>query len=157
MLNCKAYNLAEALIITWAEELCAHLKSIVASEDERCGTQLCCQKQHEEFEAASDPAATSTDYPDPSTSCSDHIDGDSSAAAGKSSQPEPPDALGTTYPSTAMDPLNDVSSEYQQMLHLLNLIQQADHCEVFSYPITDDIAPEYSSIITRPMDISTIR
>jgi len=36
-------------------------------------------------------------------------------------------------------------------------IEEADINGYFCYPITDDIAPGYSSIIEYPMDLSTIR
>lgn len=41
--------------------------------------------------------------------------------------------------------------------HLLRALEKRDPHQFFAWPVTDDIAPGYSSIITRPMDFSTIR
>lgn len=41
--------------------------------------------------------------------------------------------------------------------HLLKALEKRDPHQFFAWPVTDDIAPGYSSIITRPMDFSTIR
>uniref|UniRef100_A0A8C6T1N0 Bromodomain containing 7 n=1 Tax=Neogobius melanostomus TaxID=47308 RepID=A0A8C6T1N0_9GOBI len=40
---------------------------------------------------------------------------------------------------------------------LIRLLQRKDPCAFFSFPVTDLIAPGYSSIIKRPMDFSTIK
>lgn len=41
--------------------------------------------------------------------------------------------------------------------HLLKALEKRDPHQFFAWPVTDDIAPGYSTIITRPMDFSTIR
>uniref|UniRef100_T1GWM6 Bromo domain-containing protein n=1 Tax=Megaselia scalaris TaxID=36166 RepID=T1GWM6_MEGSC len=41
--------------------------------------------------------------------------------------------------------------------HLLRALEKRDPHQFFAWPVTDDIAPGYSSIITKPMDFSTIR
>ncbi|KAG5680412.1 hypothetical protein PVAND_009920 [Polypedilum vanderplanki] len=41
--------------------------------------------------------------------------------------------------------------------NLLKTLEKRDPHQFFAWPVTDDIAPGYSSIITRPMDFSTIR
>lgn len=41
--------------------------------------------------------------------------------------------------------------------HLLKAIEKRDPQQFFAWPVTDNIAPGYSSIITQPMDFSTMR
>lgn len=41
--------------------------------------------------------------------------------------------------------------------NLLRALEKRDPHQFFAWPVTDDIAPGYSSIITKPMDFSTIR
>lgn len=41
--------------------------------------------------------------------------------------------------------------------HLLKALEKRDPHQFFAWPVTDDIAPGYSTIISRPMDFSTIR
>jgi len=41
--------------------------------------------------------------------------------------------------------------------HLLKQLEKKDPNEVFKWPVTDVIAPGYSSLITHPMDFSTMR
>ncbi|EDW77710.1 uncharacterized protein Dwil_GK24409 [Drosophila willistoni] len=41
--------------------------------------------------------------------------------------------------------------------HLLRFLEKRDPHQFFAWPVTDDIAPGYSSIITKPMDFSTMR
>ena len=39
----------------------------------------------------------------------------------------------------------------------LNKLQKLDKFHIFAYPVTEDIAPGYFSIISRPMDFATLR
>lgn len=41
--------------------------------------------------------------------------------------------------------------------HLLGLLEKKDPQQFFAWPVTDNIAPGYSTIITQPMDFSTMR
>ncbi|CAF5170645.1 unnamed protein product, partial [Rotaria magnacalcarata] len=41
--------------------------------------------------------------------------------------------------------------------HLLRLLTRKDKEGFFQYPVTDQLAPGYSQIITRPMDFFTMR
>ena len=41
--------------------------------------------------------------------------------------------------------------------HLLKTLEKRDPNQFFAYPVTDNIAPGYSKIISHPMDFSTIR
>lgn len=41
--------------------------------------------------------------------------------------------------------------------HLIKALEKRDPHQFFAWPVTDDIAPNYSAIISRPMDFSTIR
>lgn len=43
------------------------------------------------------------------------------------------------------------------MDHLLKAIEKRDPQQFFAWPVTDNIAPGYSSIISQPMDFSTMR
>ncbi|XP_076040447.1 bromodomain containing 7/9 isoform X4 [Oratosquilla oratoria] len=46
----------------------------------------------------------------------------------------------------------------QQLLdHLIRLLEKKDPQQMFAWPVTDSIAPGYSSIISQPMDFSTMR
>jgi bromodomain-containing protein 7/9 len=40
---------------------------------------------------------------------------------------------------------------------LLTLFEEKDEKKFFAWPVTDQIAPGYSAIIKRPMDLSTMR
>lgn len=41
--------------------------------------------------------------------------------------------------------------------HILRSLEKRDPHQFFAWPVTDDIAPGYSTIIDKPMDFSTIR
>lgn len=41
--------------------------------------------------------------------------------------------------------------------HLLRALEKRDQNQLFAWPVTDNIAPGYSSIITNPMDFSTMK
>lgn len=43
------------------------------------------------------------------------------------------------------------------LLHLLRSLEKKDPHQFFAWPVTDEIAPGYSSIISNPMDFFTIR
>ena len=48
----------------------------------------------------------------------------------------------------------DVKKAVQRVL---SIVSAADNFGLFQQPVTDDIAPSYSSIITNPMDLSTAK
>uniref|UniRef100_A0A8D8IIV7 Bromodomain-containing protein 7 n=1 Tax=Culex pipiens TaxID=7175 RepID=A0A8D8IIV7_CULPI len=61
-------------------------------------------------------------------------------------------------PRTCVLKLKQSRSPLARLLdHLLKALEKRDPHQFFAWPVTDDIAPGYSSIITRPMDFSTIR
>ncbi|CRL04715.1 CLUMA_CG017775, isoform A [Clunio marinus] len=65
---------------------------------------------------------------------------------------------GTREPRTCVLKLKQSRSPLAKLLdHLLKALEKRDPHQFFAWPVTDDIAPGYSSIITRPMDFSTIR
>ncbi|XP_073826049.1 bromodomain containing 7/9 [Musca autumnalis] len=49
------------------------------------------------------------------------------------------------------------SSLNKLLEHLLRGLEKRDPHQFFAWPVTDDIAPGYSKIISRPMDFSTMR
>ena len=66
-----------------------------------------------------------------------------SPPAGPADDPEPPQ-------EQEQEPLR------RFLEHLLRGLQEKDTRGFFSVPVTDDVAPGYSSIIDTPMDFSTI-
>lgn len=64
----------------------------------------------------------------------------------------------TREPRTCVLKLKQSRSPLSKLLdHLLKALEKRDPHQFFAWPVTDDIAPGYSAIITRPMDFSTIR
>lgn len=65
---------------------------------------------------------------------------------------------GTREPRTCVLKLKQSRSPLALLLdHLLKALEKRDPHQFFAWPVTDVIAPGYSSIITKPMDFSTIR
>lgn len=61
-------------------------------------------------------------------------------------------------PRTCVLKLKQSKSPLSKLLeHLLRALEKKDPHQFFAWPVTDDIAPGYSSIITDPMDFLTIR
>lgn len=61
-------------------------------------------------------------------------------------------------PRTCVLKLKQSKSPVSKLLdHLLRALEKKDPHQFFTWPVTDDIAPGYSSIITNPMDFLTIR
>jgi bromodomain-containing protein 7 len=65
---------------------------------------------------------------------------------------------GAREPRTCVLKLKQSRSPLAKLLdHLLKALEKRDPHQFFAWPVTDDIAPGYSAIITKPMDFSTIR
>jgi bromodomain-containing protein 7 len=65
---------------------------------------------------------------------------------------------GAREPRTCVLKLKQSRSPLAKLLdHLLKSLEKRDPHQFFAWPVTDDIAPGYSAIITKPMDFSTIR
>lgn len=61
-------------------------------------------------------------------------------------------------PRTCVLKLKQSRSPLAKLLeNVLKALEKRDPHQFFAWPVTDDIAPGYSAIITRPMDFSTIR
>ena len=45
---------------------------------------------------------------------------------------------------------------YAQLEKIWNMVKISREAEPFILPVTDDIAPDYGQVITRPMDLSTM-
>lgn len=61
-------------------------------------------------------------------------------------------------PRTCVLKLKQQKSPLNKLLeHLLRTLEKRDPHQFFAWPVTDDIAPGYSKIITKPMDFSTMR
>lgn len=63
----------------------------------------------------------------------------------------------TREPRTCVLKLKTRSPLAKLLDHLLKALEKRDPHQFFAWPVTDDIAPNYSAIITKPMDFSTIR
>ena len=62
--------------------------------------------------------------------------------------------------NVSMDPptvKDEPAASKKKLDDALNKLQKLDKTHVFAYPVTEEIAPGYFSIITRPMDFSTLR
>lgn len=65
---------------------------------------------------------------------------------------------GSREPRTCVLKLKQSKSPLTKLLdHLLRALEKKDPHQFFAWPVTDDIAPGYSSIISEPMDFLTIR
>lgn len=61
-------------------------------------------------------------------------------------------------PRTCVLKLKQQRSPLSKLLeNILKALEKRDPHQFFAWPVTDDIAPGYSAIITKPMDFSTIR
>lgn len=71
----------------------------------------------------------------------------------------PPSVDSTTRePRTCVLKLKQARNPLAKLLdNLLKALEKRDPHQFFAWPVTDDIAPGYSSIISQPMDFSTIR
>ncbi|XP_030753771.1 bromodomain-containing protein 7 [Sitophilus oryzae] len=59
--------------------------------------------------------------------------------------------------SCVIKKIQERSSLSKALDHLLNQLEKKDSHNFFAWPVTDNIAPGYSRIISKPMDFSTMR
>ncbi|KAI5709250.1 hypothetical protein M8J76_013944 [Diaphorina citri] len=63
-----------------------------------------------------------------------------------------------TEPRSCVRKLKEQNSPLQKLLeHLHGLLEKRDMQQFFAWPVTDNIAPGYSNIISQPMDFSTMK
>lgn len=63
-----------------------------------------------------------------------------------------------TEPRSCVRKLKEQNSPLQKLLeHVHGLLEKRDMQQFFAWPVTDNIAPGYSNIISLPMDFSTMR
>lgn len=77
-----------------------------------------------------------------------------------SESPRTPSSIDSNIrePRTCVLKLKQSRSPLAKVLdHLLKTLEKRDPHQFFAWPVTDAIAPGYSSIITKPMDFSTMR
>lgn len=77
-----------------------------------------------------------------------------------SESPKTPSSIDSNIrePRTCVLKLKQSRSPLAKVLdHLLKTLEKRDPHQFFAWPVTDTIAPGYSSIITKPMDFSTMR
>lgn len=88
---------------------------------------------------------TRSPFPPPSQKSSDYLKSPSSDTSGRE-------------PRTCVLKQKQSKSPLSKLLdHLLRALEKKDPHQFFAWPVTDDIAPGYSSIISEPMDFLSIR
>ena len=159
--NCYIYNADGAEICNWASNLVSKLLDIVyenvsAEEVNQlrnvCSYSFSDMTDMKQFSFIKSELDGSIDQfpkgPKPSASRR-VVAGTDDAAALADQQPI---LDGYTPAIRRLDP--EVRSK---MLQLANAVTEADVDGIFASPVTEDIAPGYFSIVSRPMDLSTVR
>ena len=71
--------------------------------------------------------------------------------------PEPPKVGGQNLTIDPPKMKSEGAVSKKKIEDALNKLQKLDRTHIFAYPVTEDIAPGYFSVISEPMDFTTIR
>lgn len=65
--------------------------------------------------------------------------------------------VGEWESNETINPSENRQTLQQLLTHLLRALERRDPQRLFAWPVTDRIAPNYSRLISKPMDFETIR
>lgn len=65
--------------------------------------------------------------------------------------------LGEWASDETSNPNENRQTLQELLMHLLRALERRDPQNLFAWPVTDRIAPNYSRVISKPMDFDTIK